>query len=84
MSAGCEDARQKMKDTKRGIQFDDPVCLLFTSVRLNGCLFSDEYNYRRLIYIFFGLAFEFTYTFTVGTIFSLSVLLRAPLAVLKE
>ena len=36
MGSKSEDARQKMKDLKQEIQFDDPTCLLFTSVRLIG------------------------------------------------
>ena len=44
MSAGGEDVRRKMKELKQGIQFDDPVCLLFTSVRLSRVHDLPEYN----------------------------------------
>ena len=36
MGSKSEDARQTVKDLKREIQFDDPACLLFTSVSFSG------------------------------------------------
>ena len=33
MSSGGEEARQQMMNLKRTLQFDEPACLQFTSVR---------------------------------------------------
>ena len=62
MSSKGEYEKQKMKDLKQQIQFDDPACLLFTSVRPNR--FQMYITCLALCLVCFGFAFNLTFTFS--------------------